>query len=329
MKALIYNMRGFGEPGRRGQLKSYLRQHRVDIIAIQETIKAEFSASELRSLEVGGQFAWDWVPAVGNSGGMLLGFRDEGFEVGQWKKGTFFISASIFQRSNKLKWCFFMVYGPADHRRTEEFLGELTQAVEEAPYPVVVGGDFNLIRAACEKSNDNISWSRVRRFNEAIATMALRELTRAGARFTWTNRRLRPTQCVLDRVLVSPAWEAAFPLCALTAVTRVGSDHTPLLLCSGEDTLVRQSRFFFQTWWFGVPGFGDLLGEKVRCFIFDRGPHRCAVEMWQYTSRNSHQFLKGWGANLGREKRDFRSNLLRQVEDLDRVPDTNGLDEEG
>jgi low affinity Fe/Cu permease len=34
---------------------------------------------------------------------------------------------------------FFMVYGSADHSRTDEFLGELVQAVEEAPYPVVVG----------------------------------------------------------------------------------------------------------------------------------------------------------------------------------------------
>jgi hypothetical protein len=54
MRALIYNIRGFGEPGRRGQLKTYLRQHRVDIVAIQETIRAIFSTAELRSLEVGG-----------------------------------------------------------------------------------------------------------------------------------------------------------------------------------------------------------------------------------------------------------------------------------
>jgi mannosylglycoprotein endo-beta-mannosidase len=42
-----------------------------------------------------------------------------------------------------------------------------------------------------------------------------------------------------------------------------------------------------------------------------------------------NKFLKGWGANLGKEKRDFRTNLLRQVEELDRVADANGLDEEG
>jgi hypothetical protein len=49
---------------------------------------------------------------------------------------------------------------------------------------VVIGGDFNLIRTADEKNNDNISWSQVRHFNEAIAAMALRELERTGARFT-------------------------------------------------------------------------------------------------------------------------------------------------
>jgi hypothetical protein len=61
--------------------------------------------------------------------GMLLGFRDECFDVGAWRQGTFFISAPILQRKNNMKWCFFLVYGPADHRRTDEFLGELTQAV--------------------------------------------------------------------------------------------------------------------------------------------------------------------------------------------------------
>jgi hypothetical protein len=101
------------------------------------------------------------------------------------------------------------------------------------------------------------------------------------------------------------------------------------LFSSGEDAPICQSRFFFQTWWLGVPGFGDLLRKKIRGFIFDHGPHRCSVEAWQYVSRNSRQFLKGWGANLGKEKRDFRTNLLRQVEELDRVADANGLDEEG
>jgi hypothetical protein len=68
---------------------------------------------------------------------------------------------------------------------------------------------------------------------------------------------------------------------------------------------------------------------KLQSFITKLGPHRCYIEHWQCVARNSRQFLKGWGANLGREKRDFCANLLLQVEDLDRVADLSGLDEEG
>jgi hypothetical protein len=58
-----------------------------------------------------------------------LGFRDGSFEVGAVKMGFFYISATILQRNINLKWCFMLVYGPADHNRTEELLGELELAV--------------------------------------------------------------------------------------------------------------------------------------------------------------------------------------------------------
>ncbi|XP_071685047.1 uncharacterized protein [Lolium perenne] len=329
MRALIYNIRGFGQLGRRTQLKDYIRDNRLDIIGLQETIRPDFSTAELRSLEFGGQFMWNWLPADGRSGGMLLGFRDDSFDVGAWKMGTFFISASILQRNNRMKWCFILLYGPADHGRSDEFLGELAREVDASPFPVVLAGDFNLIRGASDKNNSNIYWTRVRRFNDAIAAMSLREVARVGARYTWTNKQLNPIRCVLDRVFVSPTWEAAFPLCSLSAITRIGSDHNPLLLSSEEDTPTRQSRFFFQSWWFQVPGFGDSLAGKLSDFLSNYGPHMGSIDLWQFVARHARTFLKGWGANLGKERREFKANLLAQVADLDKLADQSGLDEEG
>jgi hypothetical protein len=118
---------------------------------------------------------------------------------------------------------------------------------------VVVGRDFNLIRVAGDKSNANINWPRVRHFNDVIASLSLREICSTGACFTWTIKQLSPIRCVLDRVFVSAAWEAVFPLSSLIAVIRIGSDHCPLLLDSGEGTVFRQARFFFQTWWCDDP----------------------------------------------------------------------------
>jgi endonuclease/exonuclease/phosphatase (EEP) superfamily protein YafD len=138
-----------------------------------------------------------------------------------------------------------LIYGPADHSRTEEFLSELEREVLACQLPIVVGGDFNLIREVQDKNNSNLNWPRIHRFNDVIAAMSLREVSRAGARYTWTNKQLNPVRSVLDRVFMSPAWEAFFPLCSLTAITRIGSDHTPLLLNSGEGEVCRQTRFMF------------------------------------------------------------------------------------
>ena len=71
-------------------------------------------------------------------------------------------------------------------------------------------------------------------FNDFIADLGLREIDRIGARFTWTNRQAAPTQSVLDRVLVSPDWDLRCPLASLRAITRIGSDHVPLLLSSAD-----------------------------------------------------------------------------------------------
>jgi hypothetical protein len=86
-------------------------------------------------LKFGSQYVWNSVPADGHSGGILLDFNDDA----SWKSGAFFLSTPVFQRSNRLRWSFFLVYGPADHRRTDKFLGELIQAVNASPYPMVVG----------------------------------------------------------------------------------------------------------------------------------------------------------------------------------------------
>jgi hypothetical protein len=92
------------------------------------------------------------------------------------------------------------VYGPADHSRSPLFLQELEEVVARATSPVLVAGEFNLIRVSADKNNRNIDWSRVNLFNDSIARLQLREVVRSGARFTWTNKQLNPVRSVLDRV---------------------------------------------------------------------------------------------------------------------------------
>jgi endonuclease/exonuclease/phosphatase family metal-dependent hydrolase len=97
-----------------------------------------------------------------------------------------------------------------------------------------VGGDFNIIRNRSEKNNDRFEerWSFL--FNAVIDSLDLREIEMSGRKFTWANSRQIPTYEKLDRVLVSTEWEQRFPLATVVALSREISDHTPLLLDTGE-----------------------------------------------------------------------------------------------
>jgi hypothetical protein len=101
--------------------------------------------------------------------------------------------------------------------RSEAFFLELERKIGASQEPVVILGDFNLIRRAEDKNNRIINWPRVNLFNECIAPMSLREVThslrevtRSGARFTWTNKQLDPVRSVLDRAFLSHMWEQRF-----------------------------------------------------------------------------------------------------------------------
>jgi hypothetical protein len=41
-----------------------------------------------------------------------------------------------------------------------------------------------------------VNWPFVNAFNDSIARMALREVARTGAHFTWSNRERSPVRCV-------------------------------------------------------------------------------------------------------------------------------------
>jgi endonuclease/exonuclease/phosphatase family metal-dependent hydrolase len=259
MRCLFWNIRGFGRKGRRTLLKEYLRLHRIDVVLLQETIKQDFTDVELRSLEVGERLFWDWLPATGQSCWMLIGVRDSVFEVGSIDRGQYFLSVAVLHRVTNRTMDFIGIYGPADHGHSRVFLQEVSNKIASTTRPLLLGGDFNLIHAAEDKSNSNLNWPVMDLFNENIASWALREIPRTGARYTWTNRQLNPIRSALDRVFISPEFESIFPLCSLAAETSLGSDHTPLVFDTGEGSPVRSSRFFFESSWLERAEFRPLV----------------------------------------------------------------------
>jgi hypothetical protein len=219
------------------------------------------------------------------------------------------------------------IYGPADHGRSRAFLEEVSTKVARTNTPLLMGGDFNLIRAACDKNNDHLNWRLMDLFNEHIAAWALREIPRSGARFTWTNRQINPVRSVLDRVFISPALEGFFPLCSLTAETSLGSDHTPLIFDSGEGLPERSNRFFFESGWFEHHDFLPML-QNTWSNLSAKVGGRDIIDWWQFMSGSLRQQLRGWARNIGVASKREKETPMAQIMQLDVQADSSGLDED-
>lgn len=221
-------------------MKDIIAREKCGIVGIQETIRQDFHDGELRDLTNGVPFLWNWVLTKGHSRGILLDIKDDFLEIERWNKGGFFMEAGIRNRLNNIRWRMMVVYRPTNHSLSDDFISELQQCCLESNLPLVMGGDFNLIRETKDKSSHQGDNKLMELFNSFIEKNNLREIRRCGARFTWTNKQLNPIQSNIDRVLCSTEWEQMFPLCTVGSLTRVGSDHWPLVLEDGAQTKVNK-----------------------------------------------------------------------------------------
>lgn len=125
------------------------------------------------------------------------------------------------------------------------FLVELVYVLRNKDFPVIIGGDFNIIRKSNETNRKKVlsKWSRL--FNAVIGNCELKEVELYGRRFTWCNGHEDPTFEKLDRILVSVDWEAMFPLLYLNDLPMTLSEHAPLVLDFGlnHPKIARPFRF--------------------------------------------------------------------------------------
>jgi hypothetical protein len=119
---------------------------------------------------------------------VLIGFPDSVFEVDTVEIGSFFISASVLRRADRMKLEIMGIYGPTDHASSVHFLDEISNKVARSNLPIIMGGDFNLMCIPEDKNTDRINWARLDLLNDHISNWAMQEIPRTGARFTWSNR---------------------------------------------------------------------------------------------------------------------------------------------
>ncbi|WVZ53716.1 hypothetical protein U9M48_004621, partial [Paspalum notatum var. saurae] len=143
------------------------------------------------------------------------------------------------------RWLLVSVYGPAQPESKEAFLNELAHLCSKLP--MIIGGDFNIIRKPSEKNNNNYNDRWPFLFNALI-----------GRQYTWANHLPIKTFEKLDPILASTDWELKFPKTTVQALSRDISDHTPLFLNTGNaSTSGSPPLFKFELGWLLRDGFFD------------------------------------------------------------------------
>ena len=142
-----------------------------------------------------------------------------------------------------------IVYGSAYPEFKMDFVAELHDILDSASYPILICGDFNLVRNESEKSSGLVNHHTTFLFNDWINRWGLLEISISNRGFIWSNNQDNPIFAVLDRVFASVDWDSYFPMSSLTALPRVGSDHTPLVLDTGGRKSSSPKMFRFEKWW--------------------------------------------------------------------------------
>jgi hypothetical protein len=117
--------------------------------------------------------------------------------------GDFFFNFTVRNKCDGFRWVLMAIYGAAQPEHKDRFLVEFVNTCSNQTLPLMVGGDFNIIRSPYEKNNDHFDSRWLLLFNACIESLNLRELALSERRFMWASSAEIPTFEKLDRILVS------------------------------------------------------------------------------------------------------------------------------
>lgn len=249
-----------------------------------------------------------------------MGINLNTFDILGKECGEYYIRVLLGNKSDNFTWNLVVVYGDAQQTGKANFLIELVHVIRKSPYPIIIAVDFNMTRKESEKNKPGgfNRWSPL--FNAVIEQGELMDIALSGRKYTWSNNHEDPTFTVLDRVLVSSTWEEHYPLVNVSCLSRELSDHTPLLITSGEK-LKNQQKFRFENCWFERPDLPHVIGSVWNGVFHGRNQ----LDIWHKKFTKLRKVLKGWNINIEGRYRKERNFLLEEIDILDKLEETSPL----
>ncbi|XP_020688961.2 uncharacterized protein LOC110104277 [Dendrobium catenatum] len=208
----------------------------------------------------------------------------------------------LYRDSNAISWEMAIVYADKDWHARRAVWEDITQH-HSVDSPLVVGGDFNCILSQAEKKGE-------RPFSYTAAAGEMGEFMHTNgldARSRISSR--------LDRFLISSSILDVFQELRVTHLTRLASDHCPIL-CSTAEQQRRVPSFWikFEDAWIGFPKAWQLVADKWK--VQDTGSEACKL---QRKCNRSLKALYFWSKNKLKTLIQLKDDLDKEIKDLQEV----------
>jgi hypothetical protein len=168
---MFWSSNSLGDQAKPRFLFDSMVEHQLDFIALLETKKSNFNLNELAHFCANKNFIWDWTPPNGRSGEILVGLNKDMIEVLDIIHGNFTLKFKLQNKDDSFEWNLLAVYGAAHDCEKGNFLSELVRMSGTESIPLIVGGDFNIIRSPSEKNNNQY---HLFLFNAVINSLTLK-----------------------------------------------------------------------------------------------------------------------------------------------------------
>ena len=125
----------------------------------------------------------------------------------------------------------------------------------------------------------------------------------------------------IDRIFCNTELDSIFPLASSQALSRIGSDHTPIFWDSGISIKLKTPSYKFEKWWLLREDFKSLVEKTWSEPVKGNSP----LDRWQNKVRKFRRVSKGWNKNIESELRKCKSDLLCEHDMLDMKAETEEL----
>ncbi|CAL1353209.1 unnamed protein product [Linum trigynum] len=144
---IIWNVRGLGNPEKRGRIKHLIRRQSPKIVGLIETKWEVYSDSLVSSVSGRRDFGWIAKDVVRSSGGIVVSWDKVYFSLLSSREGSSYLDLYLWDILKRKAWHLIVVYDPQGRSEKLLFINELNELCSLLTSPACFAGDFNLVRS--------------------------------------------------------------------------------------------------------------------------------------------------------------------------------------